>query len=501
VRLNEWNGYVRDGRAENAINIYADKTQEKDYCENLPIRYQALSLQSLLSLTLKYSPSTALTASGMDSSFRAFRSWSRAFTISSDMATIILFIAKFDTLPMYSDSNLYSFWLCIAMCSDRNMATVVITREERGRMIAEKPNQIQRLDDKFYKVNSQSRKIMYDVCRSDKFAMRWVCSCLDWQFRQVKCKHIWACEISSKLREVVRPVTIAPLDIHACLYCHAERIVRDGCRHNKYGDIQIWNCKVCGRYFTINVGFEHMKHNPQGVTTAMQLYFSGESLRNVAKSLQLIGVQVSHKTVYLWIKKYTALMEKYLDKIAPQVSDTWRADELYLKVRGNMKYLYALMDDETRFWIAKEVSDTKYHADVHELFKQGRKITGKAPTTIITDGAPNFHAGIEAEFWREKKALALEHVQDIRMDGTIHNNKMERMNGEIRDREKVVRGVKKDDSPLIEGYQLFHNYIRPHMALDGKTPADVAGIEVKGDNKWLTIIQHAARIDEQTKRK
>jgi transposase-like protein len=179
-------------------------------------------------------------------------------------------------------------------------------------------------------------------------------------------------------------------------------------------------------------------------------------------------------------------------KIAPQVSDTWRADELYLKVRGNMKYLYALMDDETRFWIAKEVSETKYHADVHNLFKQGRKIAHKAPTTIITDGAPNFHAGIEAEFWREKKALALEHVQDIRMDGTVHNNKMERMNGEIRDREKVVRGVKKDDSPLIEGYQIFHNYIRPHMALDGKTPADLAGIKVQGENKWLTLIQNAS---------
>ena len=113
-----------------------------------------------------------------------------------------------------------------------------------------------------------------------------------------------------------------------------------------------------------------------------------------------------------------------------------------------MKYLYALMNDETRFWIAKEVSDTNYHADVHDLFKQGRKIAGKAPFHIITDGAPNFHAGIEAEFWREKKALALEHVQDIRIDGSVHNNKMERMNGEIRDREKVMRSLKKGDSPI-----------------------------------------------------
>jgi hypothetical protein len=36
------------------------------------------------------------------------------------------------------------------------------------------------------------------------------------------------------------------------------------------------------------------------------------------------------------------------------------ADELYLKVRGNPKYLFALMDDQTRFRIAQQVADTKY---------------------------------------------------------------------------------------------------------------------------------------------
>ncbi len=69
---------------------------------------------------------------------------------------------------------------------------------------------------------------------------------------------------------------------------------------------------------------------------------------------------------------------------------------------------------------------------------------------------------------------------------------MERFNGEIRDREKIVRGVKKSDSPLLTGYQIYHNYVRPHMALDGETPADKAGISVKGSDKWLTIIQRAS---------
>lgn len=75
----------------------------------------------------------------------------------------------------------------------------------------------------------------------------------------------------------------------------------------------------------------------------------------------------------------------------------------------------------------------------------------------------------------------------------MNNNKMERLNGEFRDREKVVRGLKKDDSPLIDGYQIYHNYVRPHMALDGKTSAEKCGIEVKGNNKWITLIQNAKK--------
>ena len=88
------------------------------------------------------------------------------------------------------------------------------------------------------------------------------------------------------------------------------------------------------------------------------------------------------------------------------------------------------------------------------------------------------------------------HDRDIRFNGHIHNNKMERLNGEIRDREKVVRGVKKPDSPLIAGYQIYHNYVRPHMALEGRTPAEAAGIKVQGQNKWVTLIQNASKKND-----
>ena len=78
----------------------------------------------------------------------------------------------------------------------------------------------------------------------------------------------------------------------------------------------------------------------------------------------------------------------------------------------------------------------------------------------------------------------------------MNNNKMERLNGEIRDREKVIRGLKKKDTPILKGYQIYHNYIRPHEALNGATPAEACGIEVKGDNKWLSLIRNAVHVQK-----
>ena len=109
-------------------------------------------------------------------------------------------------------------------------------------------------------------------------------------------------------------------------------------------------------------------------------------------------MDVTHQTEYNWISKYVNLMKEYTEKLNPNVSDTWRADELYLKVKGDMKYLFALMDDETRFWIAQEVADTKYRHDARNIFRKGKELMGKKPRTIITDGLPAYRDAYKKEF-------------------------------------------------------------------------------------------------------
>ncbi len=363
------------------------------------------------------------------------------------------------------------------------------TREERGRMIASLEGAISRVDDALYEVKSQSGHGDYDVFQGKE---GWACSCPDYEFRQAKCKHIWAVEFSVAFREKVRSnLVIEPLSGLLCRFCSSEQIVRDAKRHNKFGIIQRYLCRTCHKRFSFNEGFEKMKASPQAITGAMQLYFTGESFRNVQRFLKLQGVAVSHVAVYKWIGKYTRLMERYLEQMKPQVSDTWRADELYLKVKGNMKYLFAMMDDETRFWIAQEVADSKFTHDARKLFRLSQEVAGKRPATLITDGLHAYHEAYRKEYWTNTVPRT-QHVRHITVQGDRNNNKMERLNGEIRDREKVFRGLKNPDSPILPGYQIYHNYLRPHEALDGKTPAEACGIQVQGENKWLTLIQNAS---------
>jgi len=361
-------------------------------------------------------------------------------------------------------------------------------REERGLEIAHKERQVTRVEETLYTVLSQSGNGEYAVCQVDH---EWVCECPDNKFRNVKCKHIFAVEFSKLLREATR--RISPIEnLSACIYCNSSNLMKYGLRRNKTGNLQVFYCRDCHKYFTINIGFEKMKHNPQAITSAMQLYFSGESLRNTQKSLKLLGVEVSYRTILNWIKKYVGLMKNYVETITPNVSDTWRADEIYIKVKGDMKYLFAMMDDETRFWIAQEVAETKYTHDARKLFQMSKQLMGKKPMTIITDGLPAYHDAYLKEYWTQKKETRTEHVRHITIRGDHNNNKMERMNGEVRDREKVMRGLKKKDTPILTGYQLFHNYIRPHEGLQGKTPSEACGITIEGKNKWLTLIQNAS---------
>ena len=58
------------------------------------------------------------------------------------------------------------------------------------------------------------------------------------------------------------------------------------------------------------------------------------------------------------------------------------------------------------------------------------------------------------------------------------------------------RGLNHEESAqtMLDGMRIYYNFIRPHMALNGKTPAENAGIEMaSSENKWCQLIKRATK--------
>jgi hypothetical protein len=106
------------------------------------------------------------------------------------------------------------------------------------------------------------------------------------------------------------------------------------------------------------------------------------------------------------------------------------------------------------------------------------------------DGLRAYQGAIPKEFYT-MKASRTQHVRIPNIRDRSNNNMVERLHGTIRQRNKVMRGLDEESTAqtMMDGMRIYYNFIRPHMALNGKTPAENAQITKAEDNKWQAIIK------------
>jgi transposase-like protein len=68
------------------------------------------------------------------------------------------------------------------------------------------------------------------------------------------------------------------------------------------------------------------------------------SLRNLEEMMAERGISVDHSTVHRWALKLLPVLEKAFRRHKRPVGSSWRADETYIKVNGQWKYLYRAVD-------------------------------------------------------------------------------------------------------------------------------------------------------------
>jgi putative transposase len=267
----------------------------------------------------------------------------------------------------------------------------------------------------------------------------------------------------------------------ACKFCDSSHVIRYGKQNKK----QVYKCKTCKRKFVPNKGFEKRWFEPKIIAITLDLYFKGVSYRKIADHLrQFYGISVDHSTVYRWVKRYIGVIGDYISSLDPVLGNVWHADEMKIRIGGDWRWLWNVMDKRTRYQLVGLISESRKVEDAQKAFRQSKRVGKKKPKLIITDGLQSYKGAFKSEFHDNKFS-----TRYAINSGFGLNSFIERMQENIREREKIMHGLKNDNTPFVEGSRIYYNFIRPHLGLYGTTPAEMAGVGVNGS--WEELLRRS----------
>ena len=195
----------------------------------------------------------------------------------------------------------------------------------------------------------------------------------------------------------------------------------------------------------------------------------------------------------------------------PKIQGRIHIDEKYVKVGKINHYDLNAIDSKSKFLLAhslvkhrtkKEVISfmrqikvscydqirERYEAERHKSVKERDLIC------FVSDKFENYRNAFNKLFYPVANLKFGVPIACKKFGLEYNNNPIERYNEDIEQRYKVIRGFKsfKCASAFLEMKRIIHNFVNPHMELEGHTPAEMANINLPlGRNKLLSLIRYA----------
>ena len=336
----------------------------------------------------------------------------------------------------------------------------------------------------------------------------WYCDCKHFHYNITRrdegkryCYHILACIEYREVEFTARNIERIKVK-YKCPECKTTKFNKNGVSHLRSGmSRQKYRCP-CGRGFVLlPAGFNGSRNSPEVIMDAMYLIMMGVSSRNVARQIKHTHkVKISHPAVLGWTKKYIRLIKEYTDTLLPDTSDVWSIDEAVVNVKKTEKlskgfhvWLWSIIDPKTRFLIASSVSKRRETRDARKIIGKGKETGCSIPNYVISDSLKSYGPAIRKEFMDR-----IAHIKTKAIRDGFTNRPIERYHNEIRENLKTRRGLGNDESAqdFAEMLRINHNFIRPHMGLDGATPAEAAGIdEDLGEDKIAGLLERRDEME------
>ena len=177
--------------------------------------------------------------------------------------------------------------------------------------------------------------------------------------------------------------------------------------------------------------FRYFNSSPEVIRTAVMLYIRYPlSLRNVEDLLFERGYTISHETVRFWWNRFGPMFaaefrRKRVQRMRQFTHWRWHLDEMYVKINGQMHYLWRAIDHEGEVLESFATKDRDKAAAL-KFMKKLMKRHGSAKV-ITTDGLRSYKAAM--------KELGNASKQEV---GRWANNRVENSHLPIRRRERAM---------------------------------------------------------------
>ncbi|MDP3026302.1 MAG: DDE-type integrase/transposase/recombinase [Nanoarchaeota archaeon] len=174
-------------------------------------------------------------------------------------------------------------------------------------------------------------------------------------------------------------------------------------------------------------------------------------------------------------------------------------DEKYTKVNGKDNYDLNAIDSETNYVLAhlfvekrtkqklyeflKQIKDSCHEQIIEQFNKEKhKKVKDRELIRFVCDKFANYKSAFSRNFYRIANLSFGVPIACKKYHFEHNNNPIERYNGKIDDRIKNIRsgfGSFEGAECFMDLRRVIHNFVNPNQQLNGKTPAEMAGINLK----------------------
>ena len=145
--------------------------------------------------------------------------------------------------------------------------------------------------------------------------------------------------------------------------------------------------------------FRYFDSSPEVIRTVVMMYVKFPlSLRNVEDLLAERGIDICYETVRLWWNRFgpmfaAEIRRKRVQRMRAFTHWKWHLDEVYVKINGEMHYLWRAVDQEGEV-LESFARKTRDKAAALTFMKKIMKRLGRV-TAITTDGLRSYKAAMK----------------------------------------------------------------------------------------------------------